>query len=92
MQVGRPFVGGDVERVHVDRPEVQYGRDVWIPARSSMSSWLLAGPIPPDEAALNQPILKGPKGPSLARAREIQSLIYDRTDGQEKLILPRGER
>ena len=31
-----------------DAPQdrTQYGRDVWVPARSTLSSWLLAGPAP----------------------------------------------
>lgn len=29
-----------------DRPDVQYGRDVWVPAQSTVNSWLLAGPAP----------------------------------------------
>ena len=28
------------------RSDVQYGRDVWVPAHSTISSWLLAGPAP----------------------------------------------
>src|SRR5687767_2040821 len=26
------------------RSDVQFGRDVWVPARSTINSWLLAGP------------------------------------------------
>ncbi|HLJ94998.1 MAG TPA: hypothetical protein VKU02_17615 [Gemmataceae bacterium] len=55
------------------RPEVQYGRDVWVPAHSTRSSWLLVGPV---EA-------QAPAG-----RREIEILLYDRTDGQDRLILP----
>lgn len=79
---------------YADRPDVQYGRDVWVPAKSSLVTWLLAGPIAPDEEARSQPKLKpkgAPAGPSLARARELQWLLYDRTDGRDQLILPRGE-
>ncbi len=76
-----------------DRPDVQYGRDVWVPARASLSTWLLAGPIPPDEEARAQPRPKLRPGglPPLARRREIQWVLYDRTDGTDRLILPRGE-
>lgn len=28
------------------RPDVQYGRDIWVPARATIASWLLAGPAP----------------------------------------------
>src|SRR6266568_3318071 len=52
-------------------PDVQYGRDVWVPARSTIKSWLLAGPA--------------------AAKSEIEMLLYDRTDGTERLILPAGE-
>src|SRR5579883_2877552 len=55
------------------RPEVQYGRDVWVPAHSTLSSWLLVGPTEAQEAE---------------HSREIETLLYDRTDGQDRLILP----
>jgi hypothetical protein len=56
--------------------DTQFGRDVWIPAHSSLSGWVPIGPAPGE-------------GPSLGR--EIQVLLYDRTDGQDVLILPPGE-
>jgi hypothetical protein len=56
---------------------VQYGRDVWVPAHSSLSSWLLVGPA-------EQQASEG--------VREIQTLLYDRSEGKEVLIRPRGER
>ena len=59
-----------------DRPDVQYGRDVWVPAHSSLWSWLLIGPAP-------QANMEG--------VRELQMLLYDRTEGQERLLLPPGE-
>src|SRR5262249_32261082 len=55
------------------RPDVQYGRDVWIPAHSTLSSWLLVGPTEAEAAE---------------GSREIETLLYDRTDGQDRLILP----
>ncbi len=57
------------------RPDVQYGRDVWLPARSSLSTWMLVGPAP----------AQAPSG-----AREIDILLYDRSEGQDRLILPPG--
>src|SRR3954454_6062144 len=27
--------------------DLQYGRDVWVPARSTLNTWMLAGPVPP---------------------------------------------
>ncbi len=58
------------------RPDVQYGRDVWVPARATRSTWLLVGP------AFQQ---------SMTARREVQVLLYDRTDSKERLILPPGE-
>jgi hypothetical protein len=55
------------------RPDVQYGRDVWVPAHSTRWSWLLVGPT---EAQAG------------TGRREIGTLLYDRTDGQDRLILP----
>jgi hypothetical protein len=59
-----------------DQPDVQYGRDVWVPAHSALSSWLLVGPAPQSK---------------LENARELQMLLYDRTDGKDRLLLPPGE-
>ncbi len=59
------------------RPDVQFGRDVWVPADASVTTWLPFGP------ALRQPGRMG---------REIEYLLYDRSDGQERLILPPGEQ
>lgn len=55
------------------QPDVQYGRDVWVPAHSTRSSWLLVGPTETQTAE---------------GRREIETLLYDRTDGQDRLILP----
>jgi hypothetical protein len=57
------------------QPDMQYGRDVWVPAQSILSSWMLVGP------AAKQ---------GYATRRDIQMLLYDRTGGQERLILPPG--
>lgn len=58
------------------RPEEQYGRDVWVPARATLTTWMLVG--------------KAAEEPSLS-SRKIQKLLYDRTDGQDRLILPPTE-
>jgi hypothetical protein len=58
------------------QPDVQYGRDVWVPARATINSWMLVGPAPAQESATK---------------RELQVLLYDRTDGTDRLILPPGE-
>jgi hypothetical protein len=53
------------------RPEVQYGRDVWVPAQSRIKSWMLVGPPsvehPPDSC-------------------EIYVLLYDHSEGKPRLI------
>ena len=56
--------------------DTQFARDVWVPGNAAISAWLPIGPAPTQKAAL---------------AREIQMLLYDRTDGQDRLILPPGE-
>lgn len=72
--------------------DVQYGRELWLPARSQSSSWLLGGPIPPLPDAGGQPVeLERPKpGMPSTKGREVQMLLYDVTDGTERLVLPRG--
>jgi hypothetical protein len=35
-----------------ERPEVQYARDVWVPARSRLSAWVPVGPIPASAARM----------------------------------------
>lgn len=62
--------------MYAARPDVQYGRDIWVPARSSMAAWMIVGP------AQTKP------GETLG---EIQSLLYDRTDGTDRLLLPASE-
>jgi hypothetical protein len=70
---------------YASQPDLQYARDVWIPPRSIVSTWMLIGPAPVSPAA---PAGR-PSTPS--RAMELQTLIYDRTGGEERLILPRSE-
>jgi hypothetical protein len=55
-------------------PDVQYGRDVWVPAHSEVSTWLLLGPAPPENREFS---------------REVRVVLQDRTDGTERIILPR---
>jgi len=62
---------------YASQPDVQYARDVWVPGRSSRSTSMLLGP-PPAKAI-----------PAIAR--EVEFLLYDRTGGQERLVLPAGE-
>ncbi len=56
--------------------DTQFARDVWVPGNAAISAWLPIGPAPTQKAEL---------------AREIQMLLYDRTDGVDRLILPPGE-
>ena len=58
------------------RPEVQYARDLWVPARSACASWMLVGPA----VSQHHP-----------NASDIQVLLYDLTGGGQRLLLPPGE-
>ena len=58
--------------------EVRYGRDIWVPARSRTTSWLLSGPAPPQQGR-----------PPLSRSLVFQ--LYDRTDGTDRLIPPSAD-
>jgi hypothetical protein len=58
------------------QPDVQYGRDVWVPARSALSTWALVGPAPA------QP---------WENRRDVQFLLYDRTDGKDVYLAPPGQ-
>ena len=59
-----------------DEPSVQYGRDQWVPARASLDSWL--------------PIGRAPKA-QYTEGCELHALLYDRTSGEDVLILPASE-
>lgn len=62
-----------------DRPDIQYGRDVWMPAKSAVSTWLPIGP--PSRQWI------------ISDHCELQYLLYDRTDRAGHLQLPsRDER
>ena len=54
-----------------EQPGVRYGRDVWVPAGSRLSAWVPVGPAPTQSGA---------------QSREIRYLVYDRTDGEPRLI------
>jgi hypothetical protein len=64
------------------QPDVQYGRDVWVPAHSTLLSWVLVGPAPAQKDA---------KGQDAAIGRELESLLYERRNGEYHLVLPPGE-
>jgi hypothetical protein len=55
--------------------DVQYGRDVWVPAHAKVSSWMLVGPV---------------VGPHPEGRCEVEELLYDRS-ADAGPILPRGE-
>jgi hypothetical protein len=58
------------------QPDVQYGRDLWVPARSTLLTWALVGPAPAD----------GPQ-----TFRDVTVWLYDRRGGADVLQLPPGE-
>ncbi|MCI0642438.1 MAG: hypothetical protein L0Y72_31090 [Gemmataceae bacterium] len=58
------------------KADVQYARDVSVPARATVTSWLLIGRAP-DSSSI---------------AHDIEFLLYDRTDGTDRLLLPRTEK
>ena len=81
----RSRVGRDARVLvsYADQPHVQYGRDVWVPARSSLSTWILIGPAPKkasEESGSVGQLLLGPISGS-SRANELRILLYDRTGG-----------
>ncbi len=59
------------------RPDVQYGRDLWIPAHSFLKTWMLVGPAPAEGA--------------LSNARELRIVFQERTGKKDQTILPRDE-
>jgi hypothetical protein len=61
---------------YAGQPDVQYGREVWVPAHAALRSWMLVGPV----AGEHPP----------ARC-EVEILLYDRTDGTDRLIRPGGD-
>jgi len=54
-----------------ERPDVQYGRDIWVPAWTRLTSWLSIGPPPDMPYELH---------------RDIKYLLYERTNGQLRAI------
>jgi hypothetical protein len=58
------------------RRDVQFTRDVHVPARTVVTTWATIGPVPDTGARFS---------------RDVEVLLYDRTGGRERLILPRGE-
>jgi hypothetical protein len=54
--------------------DVQYARDIWVPGNSTVTTWMLVGP--PPEVYVSQ------------TNRDLETLLYDRTGGQDRLVLP----
>ena len=59
-----------------ERPDVQFARDVWVPAHASLTTWITVGPAPKQ---------KGEFG------REIKAVLYERVDGAYRPVLPPGD-
>jgi hypothetical protein len=57
-----------------DQPNVQFGRDLWLPPQSVMSSWLTVGNAPASDPSM--------------QARELKFQLYDRTGGTPRVVLP----
>jgi hypothetical protein len=69
-----------VARVYFFYPgqtEVQFGREVWVPAHSTIKTWLLAGP---------------PGAKPSDTSCEVLALLAEQVDGKERLFLPTKER
>src|SRR6266851_2288000 len=71
LTVGNPNSEGRDARVvvfYANQPEIQYARDVWVPPQSSLMTWMLLGPAPPQpgrqESGIGDPASSG-------RAREL---------------------
>lgn len=82
VSVTNPNPEGRAARVtafYADRPEVRYARDLWVPGGARVSAWLSVGPVPP-------------RGASAAAqsnvTRELKFVLYDRTDGTDRVVLP----
>lgn len=61
---------------YAGRPDAQFGRDVWVPADSALTSWLPLGPAAADGANAT---------------RELKFQLIDRTGGADAVVLPGGD-
>src|SRR5262249_36831375 len=80
---------GRVVIFYASQPDAQFARDIWVPGRSTMSTWLLVGPAPKKESGVESEGSRSP-GPR-ASSMELQALIYERTGDKERLLLPKTE-
>lgn len=62
---------------YADQPDVQYGRDVWLPPQSAVTSWLTVGPA---SAEGQRPL-----------SRELRYQLYERSGNQLRLIQSGGD-
>jgi hypothetical protein len=79
VEVGNIGRDGRLARVVVfypERPDVQYARDIFVPGRSAVTSWVTVGPAPAQRGAIH---------------RDVEILLYDRTGGGERLVPPPGK-
>jgi hypothetical protein len=68
---------GRVLVFYANRRDIQYGRKVWVPAHSTLSTWLLVGPT---------------STPTTPTSCDIEFLLYEIEGDQERLIAPPLER
>jgi hypothetical protein len=54
-----------------NRPELQFAREIWVPARARRTSWLSVGPAPEQPREF---------------ARELAYQLFDRTDGTDREV------
>jgi hypothetical protein len=91
LTVTNPNAEGRDARVvvfYADQHDIQYARDVWVPPRSSLMTWMLVGPASPATRAVSK---EASPSEQAGHARELQALIYDRTGNQDRLLLPSSE-
>ena len=43
---------GRVVVFYAHRPDAQYARDIWVPGKSTLSTWMVVGPAPKKETGV----------------------------------------
>jgi hypothetical protein len=59
------------------RPDVQYGRDLWVPAHATLATWMLVGPAAAEPSAMGRTVLVR---------------LYDHSDGYDRPLRPGDEQ
>ncbi len=59
-----------------EHPETQFAHDLFVPGQTVVSTWMAIGPASEQQSP---------------NSRDLKVLLYDRTGGRERLILPKGE-